>query len=299
MMKALKLLLIFLAIAGGLFVALNWQSIVPSSQNEGDFGEEDLIDISEKCEEIREAWKRAAGWDESLYKVQRADINQSKELGMFSREGYNTVNNTLRESATNKACESYLVCLHDTAFDASKMQHQYDGVQFLKEHEQLKEDDPRVKEVEERHALYRKIVVFVKSSHTISPQFDPDEAAWTSFAVKQNHILGTARSYRNNKLYQAEMTHIPGFRHGLSESHVSSVTNAQRSGFYEDLSSQIIHHFETDSLCQENSDRLNEVYNMFVNQESNHGVERLAAFVVNYKDQLEQLLKANEQTIQL
>lgn len=297
-MKALKLLLIFLAVAGGLFLALNWQSILPSPQSDDDFGEEDLIDISEKCEEIREAWRRAAGWDESLYSVQRADINQSKELGMFSREGYNTVNNTLRESATNKACESYLACLHDTLFNDSILQHQYDGVQFLKKHENLKEDDPRVKEVEERHALYRKIVAFVKSSHTISPRFDPDKAAWTSFAVKQNRILGTARSYRNNKLYQAEMTHIPGFRQGLSEGHVSSVTNAQRSRFYRRLCSQIIDHFQADSLCQENSDRLNEVYNTFVNQESNHGVERLAAFVVNYKNQLEQLLKANEQTIQ-
>lgn len=297
-MKALKLLLIFLLLAGGLFVALNWRSIVPLPQDDDDFGEEDLIDISEKCEEIREAWRRAAGWDESLYSVQRADINQSKELGMFSREGFNTVNNTLRESATNKACGTYLACLHDTSFNASKLQHQYDGVQFLKKHENLKEDDPRVKEVEERHALYRKIVAFVKSSHTISPQFDPDKAAWTSFAVKQNRILGTARSYRNNKLYQAEMTHIPGFRQGLSEGHVSSVTNAQRSRFYRRLCSQIIDHFQADSLCQENSDRLNEVYNTFVNQESNHGVERLAAFVVNYKNQLEQLLKANEQTIQ-
>lgn len=297
-MKALKLLLIFLLLAGGLFVALNWRSIVPLPQDDDDFGEEDLIDISEKCEEIREAWRRAAGWDESLYSVQRADINQSKELGMFSREGFNTVNNTLRESATNKACGTYLACLHDTSFNASKLQHQYDGVQFLKKHENLKEDDPRVKEVEERHALYKEILAFVKSSHTISPRFDPDEAAWTSFATKQNRILGTARNYRNNKLYQAEMTHIPGFRQGLSESHVSSVTNAQRSRFYRRLCSQIIDHFQADSLCQENSDRLNEVYNTFVNQESNHGVERLATFVVNYRDQLEQLLKANEQTIQ-
>ena len=152
-MKSLKLLLIFLVLVGGLFVALNWKSIITTVMGNGDkFVGEDLIHIGEKCEEIRNAWGRCTEWDESLYNAQRADIDQSKSMGMFSREGYNTVNNALRESATNKACGSYLACLHDTLFDSSKLQQQYDGVQFLKEHEKL-ENDPRVKDVEERHAV--------------------------------------------------------------------------------------------------------------------------------------------------
>lgn len=296
-MKALKLLLIFVVLVGGLFVALNWKSITTTvMDNDDNFVDKDLIDIGKECEEIRNAWGRCTEWDESLYTAQRADIDQSKSMGMFSREGYNTVNNALRESATNKACESYLACLHDTLFDSSKLQQQYDGVQFLKEHEQL-ENDPRVKEVEERHALYKKIDSFVRSPHYISPRFDAEDADWTSFATYQNSILGTARSYRNNQVYTAEMTHIPGFRNGLSENHVRSVTNAQRSRFYEALSAQIINHFETDSVNQENANRLNDIYKTFINQESNYGVERLATFIVNYRDQLDKL-KANEQTIQ-
>lgn len=296
-MKSLKLLLIFLVLVGGLFVALNWKSIITTVMGNGDkFVGEDLIHIGEKCEEIRNAWGRCTEWDESLYNAQRADIDQSKSMGMFSREGYNTVNNALRESATNKACGSYLACLHDTLFDSSKLQQQYDGVQFLKEHEQLA-NDPRVKEVEERHALYKKINAFVKSSHYISPRFDAEDSDWTSFAAYQNNILGTARNYRSDKLYTAEMTHIPGFQSGLNESHLRSVTNAYRSHFYEGLSEQIINHFEADSVNQENADRLNGIYKTFINQESNYGVERLATFIVNYRDQLANM-KANEQTIQ-
>ena len=294
-MKALKLLLIFVILAGGLFVALNWKSMTAPNRNEK-FSEKDLIDISAKCEEIRNAWGRCTEWDESLYTAQRADIDQSKSMGMFSREGYNTVNNTLRESATNKACGSYLACLHDTLFDNSKLQQQYDGVKFLKEHENL-ENDLRVKEVEERHALYKKIDSFVRSFHYISPRFNAEDADWISFATYQNSILGTARSYRNNQVYTAEMTHIPGFRNGLSESHVKSVTNAHRSRFYEGLCRQIINHFETDSVNQENADRLNSIYKTFIGQESNYGVGQLATFIVNYRDQLAKL-KVNEQTIQ-
>lgn len=293
-MKALKLLLIFVVLAGGLFVALNWKSIITTVTGNGDkFVGEDLIDIGEKCEEIRNAWGSCTEWDENLYIAQRADIDQSKSMGIFSREGYNTVNNALRESATNKACRSYLACLHDTLFDSSKLQQQYDGVQFLKEHEKL-ENDPRVKEVEERHALYRKIDSFVRSPHYISPRFDAEDANWTSFATYQNSILGMAKSYRNNKLYTTEMTHIPGFRNGLSESHVRSETNAYRSIFYEGLCRQIIDHFENDSLSQENAETLNGIYKNFINQESNYGVGQLATFIVDYRDKL----KANEQTIQ-
>ena len=291
-MKALKLLLIFVLLVGGLFVALNWESMTGSSGDE-DFSEKDLIDIGVKCEEIRNAWGRCSEWDESLYTAQCADIDQSKSMGMFSREGYNTVNNALRESATNKACGSYLACLHDTLFDSSKLQLQYDGVLFLKEHEKL-ENDPRVKEVEERHALYKKIDSFVRSPHYISPRFDAEDADWTSFAAYQNSILGTAKNYRNNKLYTTEMTHIPGFRNGLSESHVRSVTNAYRSDFYEKLCTQIINHFENDSVSQENAKILNEVYNNFSNQASGYGVDRLAAYYLEYPNKL----KANEQTIQ-
>ena len=166
-------------------------------------------------------------------------------------------------------------------------------MQFLKEREKL-ESDPRVKEVEERHALYEKIDRFVKSPHYISPQFDTEDANWTSFAAYQNNILGTARSYRSNKLYTAEMMHIPGFQSGLSESHLQSVTNVQRSRFYENLCTQIINHFEADSLSQENAETLNGIYKTFINQESNYGVEKLATFIVNYRDKL----KTNEQMIQ-
>lgn len=292
-MKALKLLLIFLVFAGGLFMALNWKSITTLGDNSDNFADEDLIDISAKCDEIRDAWGRCTEWDEELYTVQRADLDQSKSMGMFSREGYNTVNNALRESAANRACGSYLTCLHDTLFDNNKLQKQYAGVQFLKEREKL-ESDPRVKEVEERHALYEKIDRFVKSPHYISPQFDTEDANWTSFAAYQNNILGTARSYRSNKLYTAEMMHIPGFQSGLSENHLKSVTNVQRSRFYENLCTQIINHFEADSLSQENAETLNGIYKTFINQESNYGVEKLATFIVNYRDKL----KTNEQMIQ-
>lgn len=288
-MKALKLLIIFLVLVGGLVVTLNWRLIIPVGVGNDDFREEDLIDIGAKCEEVRNAWDHCTEWDQDLYTVQREDIDQSKLMGLFSREGYNTVNNALRESATNKVCGSYLACLHDTLFNAFKLQKQYDGVQFLTKHEKL-ENDQRVKEVEERHELYTKISRFVKSYHTISPRFDVEDSDWISFSTYQNNILGMARNYRQNKLYMAEMSHIPGFPEGLNESALKASTDRQRSNFYEVLCSQVVAYFEKDTLSQKNAEVLDKIYKDFINQESYYGVEKLATFVVNYRDKL----KSNE-----
>ena len=111
-MKALKLIAIFVIICSSLFLALNWGTLFGGISQNDDFVEEDLIDVSEKCDEIRKAWSSQTGWNEELYKVQREDIDQSKSMGMFSREGYNTVNNCLRETSTNKACDGYMSSLH-------------------------------------------------------------------------------------------------------------------------------------------------------------------------------------------
>lgn len=292
-MKSLKLLIIFLVLVGGLILTLNWRSIIPAGVGDDDFGDEDLIDIGAKCEEVRNAWGRCTEWDQELYAVQKEDIDQSKSMGMFSREGYNTVNNALRESATNKACESYLACLHDTLFNASKLQKQYDGVQFLTKQEKLG-NDQRVKEVEERHELYTQINQFVQSRHTISPRFDTEDADWVSFSTYQNSILDTARKYRQHKLYTQEMSHIPDFQRGLNESNLRASTDKQRSRFYEDLCLRIIDCFEKDTLSKEKAEVLNRIYNEFSNQESSYGLDKLAAFVVSYRDKL----KSNEQTVE-
>lgn len=282
-MKALKLSAIFLVFVGGLILALNWNSIFKSTLDEDNFQLKDLIDISAKCKEIRGAWEPCTGWDENLYKSIREDIDQSKSMGMFSREGYNTVNNTLRESATNKTCDGYLTTLHNEAFSGSKLEEQYEGVQSIKQHENLNED-LRIKEIEDRHNLYTKIKYFVNSYHTISPNFDTQNIEWISFATLQSNILSTASSYRQNKLYIAEMTHIPGFKSGLDESSLKASTNAQRSGFYKGLCSQIIGYFQSETPTPEKAKLLDQIYTKFTNQESDYGVEELATFKVNYNE---------------
>ncbi len=279
-MKALKLFIIFLILVGGVFLAINWGSIFGNTSGEGEFPEEDLIDISEKCSEIRNAWSSQTAWSEDLYKAHREDIDQSKNMGLFSREGYNTVNNCLRETATNKACEGYLSALKAESFSASFLQECYKGVQAIKDYEKL-QSEPRVQNVEKLHDLYSAISRFVNQRHILTAKFDTLKTDWTSFATLQHGVLSQAQRYRTHALFK-EMENVPGFKSGLSETHLKELTNAQRKDFYLSLSSQIIAYFNSVEPTTDKVNLLNQIYKNFTYQESKYGVDELATLVVNF-----------------
>ena len=277
-MKIIKLLLIFVLLAGGILLALNWNSIVKPGQKRG-FPPEDLIDISEKCDEIRAAWKSADGWDEDLYQKQRADIDQSKGMGMFSKDGYNTVNNCLRETATVTACNAYHAALHADPFIADRLATCYRGVQSVKRHEDLT-DDARIKNVEERQSLYDRINAFIRNNHTFTPRFDEERFAWVSFDAQKAGELATAKGYRSHALY-AEMSHVPGFRDGLNEGLLSDTMEKQRQSYYAGLSQQIISCFESKESTQENIGLLSTVIEQFKKEHKNDS--SLLDFYINFK----------------
>lgn len=280
MSKILKLSAIFVILVGGIFLALNWGSLFGGDSKTDDFVKEDLIDVSEKCDEIRKAWSSQTIWSDSLYKAQRDDIDQSKSMGMFSREGYNTVNNCLRESSTNKACECYMSALHASSFSDPVLQKSFKGVMAIKSYESLNEE-PRVKNIEQLHKLYTDISNFVKSSHIISPHFDTNTADWVSFASAQNGILSRAQALRGNKLF-SEMENVPGFKSGLSDDNLKKIISPQRKTFYQKLSSQIIDYFNSEEPTPDKINLLNQIYKNFTYQESEYGVDKLAMLKVNY-----------------
>lgn len=282
-MKILKLLGVFLLFVGGIFLALNWNSLFTPNQGSGEFVENDKLDISKECDKIRKAWAASSGWDEALYNDLRDDIEQSKGMGLFSRDGYNTVNNCLRESVTNKVCDGYKDVMHTNPFTSTcekRLANYYRGVQFVKNHENLTNDN-RIGEVENLNSLYANVQRFITSRHRIVPNFDTSTADWKSFSSLQSGILSTAKSYRTNPLFK-EMSHIPGFQDGLNEEKLMNITSKQRKDFYEDLSRQIICYFEAEEPTTDKINLLNQIYKSFTYQESNYGVDALATLIVNY-----------------
>lgn len=287
-MKAIKLILIFLLLVAGIFLAMNWGTLVQSVKGEDtSFVEDDLIDIGEKCDDIRASWKAQMGWNQETYQLQREDIEQSRAMGLFSLEGYNTVNNCLRETSVNKACNGYVDALHTKPFNEKELQRQLNGVRFLKEKELLK-NDVRVQRVEQLSQLYNRIRQFAGGGHVIVPCFDTETCTWVSFAGRQNQVLTTARSLRQHTLFK-EMEEVPGFREALNEERLKKVTESQRSTFYQRLSAQIVNHFNSLEVTPDNWNVLSRVYKTFAKEEKGSGLGELAEVMVDFKEELDQL----------
>jgi len=284
-MKALKLILVFVVLVGAIFLAMNWNSWFQSvSGNEDTFAETDLVDVGEKCNEIRDSWASQSGWSLETYQIQREDIDQSKAMGMFSMEGYNTVNNCLRETSINVVCDAYVAALHKTSFSEQELQQQWEGVKYLKSKEQLA-NDARVKRVEQLEQLYRRIRQFAGDPHNIYPRFNVQNCTWTPFVNSQNQILSIARDLRQNPLFK-EMENVPGFKGALDEAKLKKIIEPQQARFYKGLSAQICGHFESVEATHENLELLNQAYRRFMQEQKRYGVTELATAFVSFKDRV-------------
>ncbi|MCR5821148.1 MAG: hypothetical protein K6F94_09435 [Bacteroidaceae bacterium] len=276
-MKIIKLAAIFVVFAGCIFLAINWNRLFTGNTTT-EYASEDKLNITDECNRIREAWASESGWNEALYREQRVDIDQSKAMKMFSLEGFNKVNNCLRETAVNKACEGYNNALHSDSFNDAALQKQFAGVSMLSKAEKM-ENDPRIANVTAIHKLYTNVNSFVHKKHFITPKFDTRTTDWRSFVSLQNSLVSTAKSYLNNRLFK-EIKHLPGFQQGLEENRLRAATNGQRPSFYTSLSRQIVDYFSTLEATQDNLNLLNQIYKNFANEETRYGLDNLATIKV-------------------
>lgn len=291
-MKFIKLALIFIVLVGGILLVSNLKSIFPTKNQQDEFCNEDLIDITEVCNNIRKEWEASQTWDETLYHKHREDINQSKNMGLFSKTGYNTVNNALRETATNKACKAYLDELKKNDFSHARLNKHYKGVLFIKDKEALEKDE-RVIRVEDIHRLYSQIYAFSQNPHYITARYDTLKQSWYGFTALQNQIVDKAATYKKHKLY-SEVMQIPGFSKALNEQSLKVTTDKQRPQFYENLSRQIVGYFQTQEATPENRSRLESIIRQFNAEEKRHGVSNLTQYLVDLIDEINQKEKVNE-----
>ena len=279
-MKILKLGGILVALIAAIVLALNWEILFPSDDMEEKWGDEDQLDITKECEKIRQAWAAKDGWSRDLYIMEREDIDQSKNIGLFSRQGYETVNNTLVEEAANKASDGYVAALKASPFNEKVLLQQVEGIRFLKDKEHLA-GNQRVTRVEQLHKFYTSVKAFVGSSHTLTPHFDTSTTDWKSFNSLQDGVLSTARNYRSNPLFK-EMQTVPGFVDGLDENKLRTLTNNQRERFHKELSQQIINFFESEEKTPERKQLLSQIYKNFSYQTNGNYLDTLADYLVNY-----------------
>ena len=136
-MKYVKLIAIFAVVAVGLYFALIRPSI--SHHTDEGFVDVDQIDINEFCEETKSMWAEK-DWDSLVYIDRRGDIEQYRQMGMLSRDGYNSMRNCLFESSVNELCAAYKASLKAKSYGStptpkefnSKVKSVYAGKQIKK-----------------------------------------------------------------------------------------------------------------------------------------------------------------------
>lgn len=287
MKKILKLILVFVLVAGGIFLAFNLGSVFKPSG--GGFSSSDGVDIIKQSDEIRRDWEEAKGWNEKLYLTHFNTIEQNRKLKQYTAEGYNAVNATLRESAGNAVCNAYWNALKPFAGDKALRSRYNDVRAFSKREDYAK--DTRVKEVVAVHGLYEKVARFVSNgSHPLSPEFNHSaDPKWTPFSSQKNSVLSTASAYLNDPKF-SRISHIPDFPKGLDQSMLTSVLDSQKESFFKKLSENIQNYYEDVPATDESVAELNAIVNRYsdeyssaIGSNTSHGASSLERFVSNYE----------------
>lgn len=276
-MKAIKLIGILVVLVGAIVLALNWKSIFSNTSGGEQLPAEDKIDITAECKKISDSWAAHDSWNDSLYQAQRTDIDQSKNMKLLSAEGYNTVNNRLREEAANKVEEGYNKALKASPFNEAGLLRNYQGAQTLATAEEMN-NDSRVSHIIKLQDLYNKIKAFVNSNHAITPNFNGN--SWTPFDQLQGKILAQARQLRGNPLYN-ELAHLPKFKDGLDEGKLKAKTDGYKRNFYDTLEAQIERHFNSKVQNESNKNLLDNILNQLEKQDYTSS-KKLAYYIVYY-----------------
>lgn len=283
-MKAIKLSGIFLLLVGLIFCAMNLNSWLSKEGMESDFSSKDKLDISKECDDTRKKWQQVPDWNMQVYKKLRANIDQSKNMKLYSASGYNVVNNTLRETSANKLCESYKKRLAASNYNHAQLCSFHSDARKLIEAEKM-ESDARLNQVLKIHAHYMRVYNFARSSHPIRANYDTVSTSWNSFESLQQRIINQATSYKKDPMY-SEISQIPGFEAALDEAALKSSTDKQRKSFYADLEDQIISFFNQAELDQNHADKLRVACNR-LGKECNE-MNRLLNFMIEYNKNLKQ-----------
>lgn len=283
-MKTVKLIFIFILFVGSIFLIFNWNSIFENKSTISNVNRS-KIDVTKKCDEIRKAWEQEKRWNEKLYKEQKTDIEQERLSHRYENEAsYETVSSTLKESAVNKACDSYLDLLNDSAnFSKSLLEEIRNGILTLRNDYGLN-DDQRIKNNDDIHSLYTRALQFVESPHKITPSFDTKYHNWTSLEKEKELIVNQAKDITGNPNFDT-IKNVPGFSKGLDENNLVELINNQEKTFYLELKNQILKHYKKrQAACGSNLSQLKALYNEFHDlggrfaEETNCGLDDLVEF---------------------
>ena len=283
-MKIFKLLLVFGLLAGGIFVALNWDSFFAGESTDV-VKLHNPVDVDSAGNKIGSDWAVQTAWNRKLYDKHYNRIEQWKKSNRIDQSGYSALSNRLHSSAAKKVRDAYEEALKSSSFSDAVLAQRYEAVRELKGLDGSFGNETHIQRVEDLNKLYTNIKNFSRSDHKLSPHFNTEKATWVSFASARQGVLNTAKKYKDDDLY-GEMKTVPGFEEALDEQNLINITNRYKTGFYQGLSDQIITYF-SDTITVPKTDvskqLLNRIYGDVYDEAQGKGVDALISFTRQYK----------------
>ena len=242
-MKYVKLLAIFLVVAGGLVWAFSKGGGNPFGKKE--FGKKNWKGYESWVNRLKDEQKKHPEWDEALYVAQFKDIEQKKAGKLINKDSYDLAHLTLRNNAIDRLSSTFPKYLLQENYSDARVRDIRRGLDTVAKYEGLKslKGQPKLAHIDSVFNHYCEVLKFVNSSHAINPYFDTKNLTWKSFNDRKQAEVNKAKTLKSNSLY-AEMETIGIFINGLEESNVKQAAEASRATFYDRLSNQIIAHYE-------------------------------------------------------
>lgn len=251
-MKALKLILIFTAILGGIVGFFFF------SGGDVDNGLEikDPIQIKKHSKDIKRAWERNQDWNEATF------LKYHELATQLDNKQLKDLNTTEAIKITEKkifAQWSSQDCNHDT------IQKYIDGINTIKNKDVNAKNNPTVKTIEDVNTIYQEAYKFVnnKGQFKIYPKLQvPDSGyiyTWTAFDTLNvvENIKVKKQKIERDERYRNHLSNINTIKNGLGE--IPNKLEESKEQYYDSLATEIRIKFDQISPEERKQEQLDDL----------------------------------------
>lgn len=254
-MKALKLILVFAVLLGGVVGAL-WLTGGSSDDQLPALSDNTLSDYSNM---IHQGWEAAGDWDESLF-------NRNCELiSQLSRDYETTPLSNLNTTCAVECVYNRLFALWASpSCQKSKVDDYIHAVSVIEAKDPGAARNPNVEQIKEVYAVYNQAWNLAHRAIGLSPDFDGRR--WNSYDSYRSRMMSQRDAMLANVTYKSHLSRIEDIADGLAN--YPANLDYGRRRFYAKLAGEIKEHFGQTPPAERTKDQLQELRAVYADYSS-------------------------------
>jgi len=277
-MKALKLVLVFVLILGGIFGAFYFTTISDGSS----LSSPDNTLFEETRNQIENEWTQRGDWDESLYTKNQDLVNQ---LG----KDFNTV--PLNELNTSLAVEIVYKKIFEewksSACSKAVVDKYYGATSFIISKDTKANTNNNVKKISQVYAVYINAYQLAHQSIGLTPRFNGE--TWNSYDDYYSSMMKKMNDMLNNSIYKEHLSNISAIKNGLNE--IPGKLSEGKTRFYNALAQNIVNHYSRTPWDDRNKEEFNRLRLTIQKYKSEYGNSEL---LNNFQEEYERGLSIED-----